>query len=100
MKLGSKLPKLCKARGLSLTRLAKEAGVPLQTVHAWTTGRKSINPDQIRKVAIVLKISIHELIFDEPDPFEAASEDVLKEIFSGDVRVTLHRIERRPRRKD
>lgn len=95
MKLGLKLNQLCKAQGLSLSRLAKEAGVPMQTVHAWTTGRKSINPDQIRKVAMVLKVSIHQLIFDEPDPYEVAGDEILKEIFSGDVRVTLHRIERR-----
>ena len=95
MKLGSKLTQLCKVQGLSLSRLAKEAGVPLQTVHAWTTGRKSINPDQLRKVASVLKVSVHELLFDEPDPHEAVGGEILKEIFSGDVRVTLHRIERR-----
>lgn len=98
MKLGSKLNQLCKAQGWSLSRLAKEAGVPMQTVHAWTIGRKSINPDQIRKVAAVLKISIHELMFDEPDPNEPIGEEILREIFSGDVRVTLHRIERRRKR--
>jgi len=95
MKLGSKLSKICKEKSLSLSRLSKEAGVPLATVHAWTTGRKSINPDQLRKVALVLKISVHELMFDEPDPHEAVSGEILKEIFSGDVRVTLHKIEHR-----
>lgn len=94
MKLGSKLNQLCKAQGLSLSRLAKEAGVPIQTVHAWTTGRKSINPDQIKKVASFLKISVHELLFGEPDPHEGVGEEILKEIFSGDLRITLHRIER------
>lgn len=98
MKLGSKLNQLCKAQGLSLSRLAKEAGVPMQTVHAWTTGRKSINPDQLRKVALVLKISIHQLMFDEPDPHELIGEEILQEIFSGDVRVTLHKVERRQKR--
>lgn len=95
MKLGSKLNQLCKVQGLSLSCLVKEAGVPMQTVHAWTTDRKSINPDQIKKVASVLKISVHELLFDEPDPHDSIGEEILKEIFSGDVRITLHRIERR-----
>jgi transcriptional regulator with XRE-family HTH domain len=95
MKLGSKLTKLCKSNGLSLSRLAKDAGVPLQTIHAWTTGRKSINPDQLRKVASVLKVSIHELLFDEPDPHEAIGVEILKELFTGDVRVTLHKIEQK-----
>ena len=95
MKIGLKLQKVCRDRRLSFSRLAKLAGVPLATLHAWTTGRKSINPDQIKKVAAVLEISLHELLFDEPDPFETKSTEILKEIFSGDVRVTLHRIERR-----
>lgn len=99
MKLGSKLNQICKAQGVSLSRVAKEAGVPMQTVHAWTTGRKSINPDQIRKVAMVLKVSIHQLMFDEPDPFESPGEEILREIFSGDVRVTLHKIDRTRRSK-
>lgn len=95
MKIGLKLQKVCKDRRLSISSLAKQAGVPLATLHAWTTGRKSINPDQIRKVAAVLEISLHELLFDEPDPFETKSTEILKEIFSGDVRVTLHKIERK-----
>lgn len=94
MKLGFKLNQICKIQGLSLSRLAKEAGVPVQTVHAWTTGRKSINPDQIKKVASVLKISLHELLFDEPDPHEPIAEEVLRKVFSEDVRITLYRIER------
>jgi len=95
MKLGLKLVALCKKKGWSLARLSREAGVPHQTIHNWTTGRTSINPVQIKKVATALQISIHDLLFDEPDPFEADSETLLREIFSGDVRVTLHRIERK-----
>lgn len=98
MKIGLNIQKICKSKRLSLSQLSKRAGVPTTTLHAWTTGRKSINPDQIRKVATVLEVSLHELLFDEPDPFEAKPTEILKEIFSGDVRVTLHRIERRRQR--
>ena len=94
MDIGRKLLKLLKEKNLSLSRLSKLAGVPLATLHAWTTGRRSINPDQIRKVAQVLEISVHELLFDQPDPFEYKSTQILKEIFSGEVHVTLHKIEK------
>ncbi len=93
MKLASKLNEICGAKGLSLSKLAKEAGVPVQTIHAWTTGRKSINPVQIKKVASVLKISIHQLLFAEPDPHETTGEEVLKVLFPGDVRFNVHKIE-------
>lgn len=95
MKLGSKLNELCKEKGLSISALAKKSGVPTQTIHGWTVGRKSVNPEQLRKVAMVLKVSIYQLLFDEVDPHEPIGQEVLKELFSGDIRVTLHKIERK-----
>ena len=95
MKLGQNIKLLCKERGWSLARLARESHVPPQTIHNWVTGRKGVNATQLKKVATTLEVSIHQLMFGEPDPFESRSNEILKEIFSGDVRVTLHRIERR-----
>ena len=97
MKLAVNLPKLCKARGLSLAKVARAAGVPVQTLHGWQTAKGGVNLDQLKRVAAVLEVSLHHLAFGEPDPFEAPGEEILREIFSGDVRVTLHRIERRRR---
>lgn len=81
---------------MSLSDLAKKAKVPKSNLHSWTTGA---NPrlDQLKRVSDILKVPIHELAFGESDPYEASSEEILKEIFTGDVRVTLHRIERRKR---
>lgn len=95
MKLGPTITQLCKKQGLSLTELSRRTGVPKQTLHSWTSGRRSVNPMQIKKVADCLKVSVHYLLYAENDPYESPSEEILKEIFSGDVRVTLHRIERR-----
>jgi transcriptional regulator with XRE-family HTH domain len=95
MKLGAILEKHCERRGLNLSELARKSGVPKQTLHGWVTGRKGVNLEQLRKVSVALEVSIHELAFGEPDPYESPSEEVLKELFSGDVRVTLHRIERK-----
>lgn len=94
--LKDNLNKVIKEKDLSLTDLAKKAKVPKTNLHSWTTGA---NPqlDQLKRVCEVLKVSLHELAFGESDPFEAKSEEILKEIFTGDVRVTLHRIEKRRR---
>lgn len=70
------------------------SGVSKPTLHGWTTGRRVLDIDQLKQVANVLKISIHELFYGEPDPFASVPQDVLREIFSGDVRITIHRIER------
>lgn len=95
MKLTTTLIRHCKARGWSLNRLARETKIPVQTLHGWTTGRQSVNLNQLKKVAEAFKISFHELCFDELDPNESKSGEILKELFSGDVRITLHRIERK-----
>ncbi len=95
MKLSSTLNSLCKKRRITLSELARRAGVPKQTLHNWTLGRRSVNPDQLKKVAQALEVSVHYLLYGDQDPFETPNEEILKEIFSGDVRVTLHRIERR-----
>jgi len=99
MKLNSTLLQLCKLKRWSLAQLSRESGVAVQTLHGWTTGRKAVRLDQLKKVSAALEVSMHQLAFGEPDPFEPIGEEVLREIFTGDVRVTLHRIERRRRTK-
>ena len=94
MKLAQVLQKICRERELTLTRLSRETGVPLQTLHGWTSGRKAVQLDQLQKVARYLKISIHELTYGELDPHAGLSPESLQEIFSGDVRMSIHRIER------
>lgn len=98
MKLNKTLTSLCKSKGMTLAELSRRTGIPKQTLHNWTIGRRSINPDQLKKVSQVLEVSVHYLLYGENDPFEAPSEVILREIFSGDVRVTLHRIERKGRK--
>ncbi len=84
-----------KRKGWTLSRLAKETGINKSTLHAWTVGRGNINLDYLKKVAFALEVSVYQLAYGESDPHEAKSEEVLREIFNGDVRVTLHRIERK-----
>ena len=90
------LPRLMREKGISLTKLAAVSGVPKSTIHSWET-QTAVNISQLKKVATVLNVSIHYLVFGEQDPCEAPMEELLKEIFTGDVRVTLHRIERKKR---
>lgn len=92
--LKDNLHRILKRQNMSLSELAKKSKVPKSNLHSWTTGA---NPrlDQLKRVSEVLKVPIHELAFGEADPYEAFSEEILKEIFTGDVRVTLHRIERK-----
>lgn len=94
MSLSKNLQFHLRRKGWTLARLSKETGINKSTLHAWTIDRGTIKLDYLRKVAHALEVSTHQLAYGEPDPHENLSTEVLKELFSGDVRVTLHRIER------
>lgn len=94
MKLSRELERICKERGLNLSKIAKATGVPIQTLHGWTEGRKAVRMEHLKKVSDFLRIPIHQLMFGEKDPYEYAGDEVLKELFTGDVRISIHRIER------
>jgi transcriptional regulator with XRE-family HTH domain len=100
VRLGEKLISICELRGLSLSKLSRLSGVPKTTLHAWSRGRQTVNLAQLKKVSDTLEVSAHELIYGKPDAVEVATEAVLKEIFSGDVRVSVHRIERANHQKN
>lgn len=91
MELAKNLTKLCEEKNLSLAKLARLSGVKQPTLHGWTTGRTVHKLDDLKKVCDVLKVSIHFMLYGTPDPYEN-SEQILEELFSGNVRMTLHRI--------
>lgn len=99
MLLSKTLAKICKAKKISISQLSKKSGVAQPTLHGWSSGRSVGNLDDLKKVCDVLQVSLHQLLFDEPDPYEIGHEEILKEIFSGDLRVSISRIEKKPRNK-
>ncbi len=84
-----------KKKDWTLSRLAKETGINKSTLHAWTVGRGTINLEYLRKVANALEVSVHQLAYGTQDPHATQTEEILRELFSGDVRVTVQKIERR-----
>ena len=94
MKLPENLQRICRERKISVTELARKSKVPQPTIHGWVTGRKVQNIDDLKKVCDVLEVSLHFLLYNQPDPYEVPSEEILKELFRGDIRVTIQKIER------
>jgi transcriptional regulator with XRE-family HTH domain len=92
MQLNTMLQILLKKKNMSLTGLAKQSGMPVSTLHSWTTGKKTLNLEQLKKVSLTLEVPIHDLVFGCPDPFESKDGEILQQVFSGDVRVTVHKI--------
>jgi len=92
--LGRMILKHCAERDWTLAVLARRSGVPKPTLHGWTTGRNATNPMQLKLVAQALGISLHELIFGEPDPMSSGGSIPLEELFSGNVSITISREKR------
>ncbi len=95
MKLGSQLKTYCKQKGWSLTKLSKASSVPVATIHGWVHGRTHPDLSQLKKVAEALEVSPHLLAFGVSDPYEIPADEILKELFTGDLRVSIQKIERK-----
>ena len=93
MNLRNVLRELLEKERISITKLAKETEVPIQTIHGWLVGKNPSNANHLKKVAKYFKVTIHYLLFGEEDPFEKTlTTTELKQIFSGDIRVTIHKL--------
>lgn len=93
MNLAHNLLQICRQRKMSLSTLSKRSGVKQPTLHGWTTGRSVQNLEDLRKVCEVLRVGFHSLIFGRSDPYEGG-EKLLEELFKGEVRITISRIEK------
>lgn len=93
MDLAKNLTYFRKKKNMRLATLAKKSGVKQPTLHGWTTGRSVQNLDDLKSVCDVLEVSLYQLLFSEADPHENPRQ-ILKEIFKGDITVTIHRIEK------
>lgn len=91
MELAKNILNNCKKRNLSLMALSRLSGVKQPTLHGWITGRSVRNLNDLKKVCTVLEIGLHQILFGSDDPFQHGNE-FLKEIFQGDMRVTIHKL--------
>ncbi len=96
--LSKNLTRILKQKGISLSEIARQTRVPKATLHSWTVGQKSVNLEQLKKVAEFLNVSVALLAYGEEDMAAEKSTEMLKELFSGDLRVTIKKIERIPKK--
>jgi lambda repressor-like predicted transcriptional regulator len=98
MSMKKVIERMLERKGLNLNQLSKLSGVPKSTIYSWGD-QKAVNLDQFKAVANALEVSVYQLAYGESDPFEKISGEVLTELFSGDVRVTIQKIENRKKAK-
>lgn len=98
MSLAQNLKRIMQTKGVTAYQLSKAAQVPKSNIHSWLQGQSSVNLRQLRAVARVLGVSVSLLAYGEEDPASVEPKEVLEQIFRGDVRVTIERISRIPKK--
>jgi transcriptional regulator with XRE-family HTH domain len=92
---GKILERLLKQNNLSGRQFAKEIGVNNKTVMSWLGANGSFpsDPNVIKKVAVRLNISVHELLYGEPDPKSLLGELLNKtEVHTGLYEITIKKV--------
>lgn len=63
MRLDKNLAYLLKQRGMTITELSKQTGVPKQTIHNWLSGMEPRSVKQVKKVCDYLDVCVGRICF-------------------------------------
>jgi transcriptional regulator with XRE-family HTH domain len=95
MNLSKNLNTLLERKGITITRLSKEVGIPVQTLHGWQNG---VEPKSLKQVLLVAKyfgMDIETLCFEDANKARnnviASHED---EIAAGIYEVVLRKVKK------
>lgn len=92
VQIGSTLKELLKHRRMTLKEVSKATSVPASTLSEWLNNRSPKNPDQVRKVAQYLGVSLHYLLFGEEDREEPISKLIKEDLFNGTFEINIKRV--------
>lgn len=92
---GKILEHLLRQNNLSGRQFAKEIGINNKTVSSWIGDGGSFpsDPQVIRRIASRFNISVHELLYGEPDPKSILGELLSKtEVYTGQFEITIKKV--------
>lgn len=90
--IGKTFKRIIDEKRLSLKLISKDTGVPNSTLAEWLNNRTPKNPEQVRKVAKYLGVSMHFFLFGEEDSEEPLHKILKEDFFSGTFEVNIKRI--------
>jgi transcriptional regulator with XRE-family HTH domain len=97
IKIGKVLKQMLKEKRLTLKGISKETGIPYSTLHTWQENRQPKDVLKAQKLARYLGISLHELLFDQPDLKEQKNTESIQglkeEFFKGTFEITVRKID-------
>ncbi|WP_347357909.1 helix-turn-helix transcriptional regulator [Bdellovibrio sp.] len=92
IKLREQLKKILAEKNLKVAVLAREAKVPVATVHGWLQGKPPKNFNQVKAVCDILNVSLDWLLYaEQPKTARQVLEDHKDEIVAGVWEVVLRK---------
>ena len=101
IRLRENLLRLMGERKINQIELSRLTKIPRTTINGYinpsSSKKAKLDVTQIKKMCEVLKTDFHELLFGTPDPHSKTSipKEILTDIFRGDVRLIVQRIDRK-----
>lgn len=101
LKLRENILRLMHEKRLTQIQLARLTKMSPSTLHGYlnpgASKQTKIDVLKVKKICEVLNADLHEVLFGEPDPNSRSimPQEILQKIFEGDLRVSIHHIERK-----
>lgn len=97
IKIGPVLKRVLRARGLKLKEVSRETGIPYSTLHTWYENRQPKDILKAQVLADFLKLTLHELLFDQLDFREQKTSNEIPrqmddEFFKGKFEIIVRRL--------
>lgn len=92
---GKNLEKLIRQNNMSIRQFSKAIEVSPKTAQEWVgkSGRFPSSPLIIKKIANLFNLSVHEILFGEPDPNQIIRDILEKtEIHTGLYEITIKKV--------
>jgi transcriptional regulator with XRE-family HTH domain len=70
IKIGQVLKRVLRAQGVKLKEVSRNTGIPYSTLHTWYENRQPKDILKAQLLADHLDLTLHELLFDQPDSRE------------------------------
>jgi transcriptional regulator with XRE-family HTH domain len=94
------LEDLIRAKNISVRQFAKDIGQKPTTVNEWVgrNGRFPASPENLKAIALYFNISIHELLYGEPDPAYSDLTNIFDQPeIKGLYEITIRKVSMNPK---
>lgn len=92
IRIGTTFKRALEEKRYSIKEVSRATGVPNSTLSEWLNNRTPKNPEQVKRVAKFLGVSLHFLLFAEEDSEEPLHKLLKEDLFNGTFEINIRRV--------